>query len=271
MSASKEAPIGIIDSGVGGLTVAKSLRHGLPREHIIYFGDTARFPYGIKSTEMVRHNALQATDFLLKKGIKLLLIACNTIAASASQEIKKRCGQIPVLDVIEAGSREAVAQSTTTRRIGVIGTLATVGSGAYEKKILELDRDIQVFSRACPLLVPLAEEGWVDNSVARETLGIYLADLRGKQLDTLILGCSHYPLFKLLMKEIIEENVILVDSADAMASMTKEYLRNRKRLKKVGNGGLECFVSDKPQRFKSLAERFLGSKLNRVEIIGLKG
>ncbi len=158
--APEEAPVGIIDSGVGGLTVARSLVRELPNEHIIYFGDTARYPYGIKSTDIIRQYAYQITDFLLRRKLKLLLLACNSIAAAARDEIAKRCRHVPVLDVIEAGSREAVSRSTRSKRIGIIGTLATIGSGAYEKTIVKLDEEMQVFSRECPMLVPLVEEGW---------------------------------------------------------------------------------------------------------------
>ena len=170
MALSKDSPIGIFDSGIGGLTVAKSVAEYLPGEHIIYFGDTARVPYGIKSTDTIRQYALQITDFLLKKNVKIILIACNSVAASAANEIKKRCEIIPVMDVMDAGCKQAVAHSSGSGRIGVIGTLATIGSGAYERNIHNLDGTIQVYSRACPLLVPLAEEGWTDNHIAREVL-----------------------------------------------------------------------------------------------------
>ncbi|MBP3191325.1 glutamate racemase [Natronogracilivirga saccharolytica] len=272
MSSPKQAPIGIFDSGIGGLTVVKSVMNLLPNEHIIYFGDTARVPYGIKSTETIRQYALQITDFLLKKNVKMILIACNSVAAAASSEIKKKSRHIPVLDVIEAGTLAALSHSKSTRPgIGVIGTLATIGSGAYEEALHRQNTDIQVFSRACPLLVPLAEEGWTDNSIALDVLGTYLKDFQSKNLDAMILGCTHYPLFKKGISQILGEKIKIVDSAESIAVLAREHLEKAEQLHNGTEGSFHCYVSDKPQRFKLLAERFLGKKLNRVEIVNLKG
>ena len=271
MSSLKEAPIGIFDSGIGGLTVVKSVMNLLPNEHIIYFGDTARVPYGIKSTDTIRQYALQITDFLLKKNVKIILIACNSVAAAASSDIKMRSKHIPVLDVIEAGTRAAIARSDGKKpRIGVIGTLATIGSGAYERALHELDKGIQVFSRACPLLVPLAEEGWTNNSIATDVLKTYLSDFQSKNLDAMILGCTHYPLFKEGISKILGKEIDIVDSAESIAAMAQEHLQKKGNLAEEKDGYFDCFVSDKPQRFKMLAERFLGHKMNRVEIVNLK-
>ncbi len=270
MTSPKDSPIGIFDSGIGGLTVVKSVMNTLPNENIIYFGDTARVPYGIKSSDTIRQYASQITDFLLKKNVKIILIACNSVAAAAREDIKKRCGNIPVLDVIEAGTKTALSQSNGNRHIGVIGTLATIGSGAYEVSLRDLDKDIQVFSRACPLLVPLAEEGWNDNEIADEVLKKYLHDFKDKNLGALILGCTHYPLFKKAINRILGEELSIIDSADSIAEMTRNHLdTQKKRNNSTEKGTFECFVSDKPQRFKLLAERFLGKKLNRVEIVNL--
>lgn len=270
MNPSKESPIGIFDSGIGGLTVVKSVMEALPDEHIIYFGDTARVPYGIKSTETIRQYALQITDFLLKKNVKIILIACNTVAAAAREEIKHRSKKIKVLDVIEAGTKAAIAQSPEGGHIGVIGTLATVGSGSYEKTLHEMNPGTQVFSRACPMLVPLAEEGWTDNHIADEILKMYLTDFKNKDLDAMILGCTHYPLFKKSIGKIFGDELTIIDSAEAIAAMTREFLEKNNRLNKGDGRSFDCYVSDKPQRFKILAERFLGQKLNRVEIVNLK-
>ncbi|MEX2656414.1 MAG: glutamate racemase, partial [Balneolales bacterium] len=196
MAFSKKSPIGIFDSGIGGLTVVKSVIDQLPKEHIIYFGDTARVPYGIKSIETIRRYALEITDFLLKKNVKMILVACNSVASAARREIRKRSGAVPVLDVIDAGTKAAAISVASTKRIGVIGTLATINSGAYEQSLNELGNDISVISRACPMLVPLAEEGWTDNRIAMEILKMYLDDFHAQKLDALILGCTHYPLFK---------------------------------------------------------------------------
>jgi len=271
MATAKDSPIGIFDSGIGGLTVVKAVMEQLPDENIIYFGDTARVPYGIKSTETIRQYALQITEFLLKKNVKIILIACNSVAAAAQKEIREKCGKIPVLDVIDAGSSVAVASSRKTRQIGVIGTLATIGSGAYEKALKKLDGEINVFSRACPLLVPLAEEGWTNNHIANEVLKIYLEDFRNKDMDSLILGCTHYPLFKDRISQILGKELSIIDSAESISKLTREVLKKHQMLRNGSRGQFHCYVSDKPQRFKLLAERFLGNKLNRVEIVSIKG
>lgn len=262
------SPIGIFDSGIGGLTVVKAVRKALPGENIIYFGDTARVPYGIKSVDTVRQYALQITDFLLKKKVKMILIACNTVSAAAHDDVKTRCGKIPAIGVIEAGARATVEAGG--KHVGVIGTLATIGSGAYDRALADLDPGIKLYSRACPLLVPLAEEGWTDNEIARLTLKSYLDDLKDKKLDSIILGCTHYPLFRDGIAEILNEShTKIIDSAESIALMATEMLSEKKMLKTDGVGSFECYVSDKPQRFQQLAERFLGEKINRIEIVNL--
>lgn len=270
MTPEKNAAIGIFDSGIGGLTVVKSVMKALPNENIIYFGDTARVPYGIKSAETVREYALQIVDFLKRKEVKTILIACNTVASVAVDHIRKRASSIPVLDVITAGSEQALKESTQKKRVGVIGTLATVGSGAYETALQHKDPDYRVFSRACPLLVPLAEEGWTDNEITRMVLETYLHDVKQQDLDALILGCTHYPLFKTAIAEVLQnEQITIIDSADSIAEMTAIKLRELDLLNDQENGRFECYVSDKPQRFQQLAERFLGQTISRIEIVGL--
>ncbi|MDR9419365.1 glutamate racemase [Gracilimonas sp.] len=263
-----KAPIGIFDSGIGGLTVAKAVIDALPNEDIIYFGDTARVPYGIKSEETVRAYALQITNFLLKHGVKMILIACNTVSASAKEEIIQASGDIPVLDVITAGTHNAVSDPNR-RNIGVIGTLATVNSKAYVKAIHAHDPTVTVKQQACPLLVPLAEEGWIDNEVAIQTLHLYLDEFKDSGIQSLILGCTHYPLFKDVIPQILNgENVEIIDSADSIAMAAKEKLETLDLLNTSG-GQFQCFVSDRPQRFHELAERFLGKELNGVEVVTL--
>tara|TARA_R110000868_G_scaffold294140_1_gene554742 strand:+ start:115144 stop:115950 length:807 start_codon:yes stop_codon:yes gene_type:complete len=268
VSTTDSAPIGIFDSGIGGLTVAKAVMEVLPNEDIIYFGDTARVPYGIKSEETVRMYALQITEFLLKKGVKMILIACNTVSASAKDEIIQAAGNIPVLDVITAGTETAISQSVHAR-IGVIGTLATVNSQAYVKAITEIDREVEVIQQACPLLVPLAEEGWIDNEVAKQTLSYYLEAFKGKEIDSLILGCTHYPLFKKVIPEVLNGGEIkIIDSADSIAKTAKAELKKLDLLNEIG-GDFKCYVSDRPQRFQELAERFLGRRITEIEIVSL--
>jgi glutamate racemase len=268
VSTDKNAPIGIFDSGIGGLTVAKAVAKALPTEDIIYFGDTARVPYGIKSEETVREYALQITDFLLSKGVKMILIACNTVSASAKNEIKEKTGSLPVLDVITSGTEMALKQ-TPNNHIGVIGTLATVNSKAYEKSIHALNSEIKVTQQACPLLVPLAEEGWIYNEVATKTLENYLTAFDKSDINSLILGCTHYPLFKKAIPSILKsQNIKIIDSADSIALTAKNTLSTLELLNSKG-GEFQCFVSDRPQRFQELAERFLGRKISDVVVTHL--
>lgn len=268
MTNSTHAPIGIFDSGIGGLTVAKAVMEALPEEDIIYFGDTARVPYGIKSEETVRAYALQITEFLLHKGVKMILIACNTVSASAKQDIIEAAGDIPVLDVISAGTETALSQKET-KSIGVIGTLATVNSKAYERSLKEYRPEAEVIQQACPLLVPLAEEGWIENEVARQTLSHYLEVFRHSSIDALILGCTHYPLFKKVIPEVLQSSEVkIIDSAESITRSAKQYLAE-KDLTNTKGGSLHCFVSDRPQRFQELAERFLGRRVDNMQIITL--
>jgi len=267
-----QAPIGIFDSGIGGLTVVKAVMETMPNENIIYFGDTARVPYGIKSIETIREYALQITDFLLKRNIKLILIACNSVSAVANQEIKDYCGAIPVLDVVEAGALAALEAPSENHHIGVIGTLATIGSEAYDKSIHSKNNLKKIYSRACPLLVPLAEEGWINNEISALVLHEYLKDFKDKNLDSLILGCTHYPLFKTQIEDYLRDtNTKVIDSAISIAKMANALLKSQKLINQSTESGVfECYVSDKPQRFQALAERFLGKRLNRIEIVNLK-
>lgn len=268
MSTNKSAPIGIFDSGIGGLTVAKAVSEALPTEDIIYFGDTARVPYGIKSEETVRQYALEITDFLLSKGVKMILIACNTVSASAKNQIIKKATQLPVLDVITSGTAAALAH-LPNNHIGVIGTLATVNSKAYEDSIHHRNPDIKVTQQACPLLVPLAEEGWIENEIATKTLENYLSVFKNSNIDSLILGCTHYPLFKDIIPKVLNSDTIeIIDSANSIAQTAKQKLTQLDLLNSDG-GNFQCYVSDRPQRFQDLAERFLGRDISNVIVTHL--
>lgn len=271
MSNTNQAPIGIFDSGIGGLTVVKAVMEQLPHENIIYYGDTARVPYGIKSIETVREYALQITDFLLSQNVKAVLIACNTVSAAANKEVREHCGEIPVLDVVAAGTRAALETPSKSNSIGVIGTLATINSSTYDTAIHQVVPDKKIFSKACPMLVPLAEEGWTNNAISRMVVEEYLKDFRQKDLDALILGCTHYPLFKdEITRYLSESKTEVIDSALSIATMTRELLDEKGMLNSSEKPGeFNCFVSDKPQRFQQLAERFLGRKLHRIEISSL--
>lgn len=259
-------PIGVFDSGVGGLTVVRTLMERLPFEDILYFGDTARVPYGVKSAETITGYARQITDFLLRRNVKLLIIACNTMAAVAYEAVTS-LSQVPVLDVIDAGAR-AAASATRTKAIGVIGTPATINSNAYARAIHNYDNEIKIFSQACPLFVPLVEEGWFDHPVTRLTAAEYLKPVLAERIDTLVLGCTHYPLLKPLLQEVVGPGIRLIDSAEAMAAIAANLLAETG----LGNPRRTApeyrfFVTDVPHRFQTIGEHILGRTLSHVEIV----
>lgn len=258
-------PIGVFDSGVGGLTVVRALMERLPFEDIVYFGDTARVPYGVKSVDTIKHFTGQITEFLLEKKVKLLIIACNTMAAVAADVVKQLAQDVPVLDVIEAGARNAVAM-TRNRAIGVIGTPTTVNSNAYARSIHNLNPDVRVYSQACPLFVPLVEEGWLDHPVTRLTAQEYLKSVLAEKIDTLVLGCTHYPLLKPLLQELAGPDIHLVDSAVAMAEQTAQVLTEiglANPQRDLPN--YQYYVTDIPLRFQTIGERFLGRSLAHLQ------
>ncbi len=259
-------PIGVFDSGVGGLTVVRALMERLPFENIIYFGDTARVPYGVKSVETICRFACEITSFLLKNNVKILIVACNTMAAVAIEQISG-LSSVPVLNVIEAGASAAVS-ATRNKYIGVIGTPATINSNAYARAIHQLDTTVRIYSQACALFVPLVEEGWLDHPVTRLTAIEYLKPVICREIDTLVLGCTHYPLIKPLLQELAGNEISLVDSAEAMAEETARTLA-RMDLRNPGTTGAEyrfC-VSDLPLRFRTIGERFLGRALPDVRVV----
>jgi glutamate racemase len=266
MSATAAArPIGVFDSGVGGLTVVRALMERLPLENIVYFGDTARVPYGVKSVATIEHFTAQITEFLLQRDVKMLIIACNTMAAVAAAGVHRRAAGIPVLDVIEAGARAAVAASSG-RRIGVIGTPTTINSNAYARRMHELDPAVRVYSQACPLFVPLVEEGWLDHEVTRLTAQEYLRPVLAEEVDSLVLGCTHYPLLKPLLRDVAGPRVRLIDSALTTAELAAERLQHAGLARTSGGGADYRFVvSDVPLRFQTIGERFLGRSLGAVE------
>lgn len=258
--------IGVFDSGIGGLTVVRALMERLPFENITYFGDTARVPYGVKSVETISHFTTQIAGFLLEKDVKLLIIACNTMAAVAAQLVKD-LSAVPVLDVIDAGALGAVA-SSQSRRIGVIGTPTTINSNAYARAIHEYEPDMRIYSQACPLFVPLVEEGWLEHEVTRLTAQEYLRPVLAQDIDTMVLGCTHYPLLKPLLQEVAGTDVTLVDSAEAMAEQTAALLAER-QLANPGRGmpTYQFHVTDVPLRFQTIGERFLGRSLANVHVV----
>jgi glutamate racemase len=262
---SAEDAIGIFDSGVGGLTVVHALLAALPAEHLIYFGDTGRYPYGTKSAETVTRYSVENADFLAGRGIKLLVVACNTSSAVALPALESRY-DVPVVGVIMPGARAAVARSRN-RRVGVIATERTIASGAYQQALRTLDPGLEIYTRACPLLVPLAEEGWVDGDVPRSVVETYLGSLRRSGIDTLVLGCTHYPLLRAVIAEAMGEGVALVDSAEETAREVSAALA-AKGLARAGQGSTSFFVTDVPDRFVRIGQRFLGTRVEsavRVE------
>jgi len=262
-----KAPLGVFDSGIGGLTVARALFERLPRESVIYFGDTARVPYGPKSPDTVRRYSGEILNFLLGRGVKAVVVACNTSTAHALPYLKER-SSVPVVGVIEPGARAAVA-ATTTGTIGVIGTAGTVASGAYERAIKALRPDAKVHSQACPLFVPLVEEGWFEHPAAELIAREYLEPLKRARVDVLVLGCTHYPLLKPLLSRVMGAEVRLVDSAEETAKTVSEELE---RLGLLANGGSHehrFVVSDDEPHFRKVGALFLGEKLKQVEVVPL--
>ena len=256
-------PLGVFDSGIGGLTVVHALTKSLPHENIVYFGDTARVPYGPKSPQTVREYAAQDTDLLLSHDVKLIVIACNTVSAVALDVVQKR-SNVPVVGVIIPGAHAAVA-ATKKKRIGVIGTVGTIASNAYVNAIRQIDPAVQVFGQACPLFVPLAEEGWIDHKATELIAKEYLFPLTLEKIDTLVLGCTHYPLLHTVIGNVLHHTVTLIDSGEAAASMVASVLDEHKlRNPSTLKPNLQFYVSDIPQKFSEVGERFLGQKLGRV-------
>lgn len=252
--------IGIFDSGVGGLTVVQRLLAALPHEHLVYLGDTARHPYGTKSAAVVTRYAIENTEFLAEKEVKLVVAACNTASAVALDALSERF-KVPVIGVIEPGAR-AAASTTRNRKVGVIGTEATIASGSYTRALRALDPHLEIYSRACPLFVPLAEEGWVENEVARQAVALYLASLRRSRIDTLVLGCTHYPLLAAAVASYMGPEVQLVDSATETARVVADTLAMHGLARADGIGSVSFFVTDVPDRFVRIGGRFLGSAVD---------
>ncbi len=260
--------IGIFDSGVGGLTVLREIVRALPQEDTVYLGDTARVPYGTKSPETVTRYARQIAAFLVSRDIKLLVVACNTATAVALETLQAELS-IPVVGVIEPGARRAAAVSRSGR-VGVIGTEGTIRSSAYAKAIKQINPDIEVVTQSCPLFVPLAEEGWTDNEVARLAARIYLAPLQEQGVDTLVLGCTHYPLLKQTIGEIMGDGVTLVDSAAETARTVAAILAEQQLLRPAAEqGNHHYFVTDIPAGFIRVGNRFLGGQLGDVYQVNL--
>ncbi len=260
-------PIGVFDSGLGGLTAVREIFRQLPSETVVYFGDTARLPYGNKSRETVTRFSLEITSFLVRQNVKCVVVACNTASSHAIEALRARF-DVPVIGVIEPAARAAVAASPHGR-IGVVGTLATVGSHAYAEAITRLAPGAGVLQRACPLFVPLVEEGWLDHPVTRLVAEEYLAELRQAALESLILGCTHYPLLAPLLADLMGPAVTLVDSGAEAARATAALLAERGQLAEGRAPRHQFFLSDEPRRrsFARVAESFLSRPLPHVTVV----
>ena len=262
------APIGVFDSGVGGLTVFRAVERRLPDESLIYLGDTARIPYGVRSAATVERYALECATFVQSKGVKAIVIACNTASALAANYLRSKCS-VPVVGVIRPGSRRAVEQ-TRNGHIGVIATEATVTSGAYERAMLAIRSGLEVTSRACPLFVPLAEEGWLNHPVTFQVAEEYLAELRQSRVDTLVLGCTHYPILRPVIERILGDQISYVDSGEAVAETLAQMLEEQGLVCQSGAPPTEEFyVTDSALRFRRVAELFLGRPLESVDTVEL--
>lgn len=262
------APIGVFDSGVGGLTVVRALRDLLPNERLIYFGDTARVPYGTKSEPTIRRYAAEDAALLLRYEPKLIVVACNTVSALALDVVEAMANGIGVLGVIKAGARAAL-ETSVEKRVGVIGTQATIASYAYQRELHRLNADASVFAKACPLFVPLAEEGFATHEATRLIAKEYLAELLDSRIDALILGCTHYPILKPVIQDVVGKTVALIDSAEAVAREVKAYLTQKGLLSDAPPEPPRVLVSDVPQRFRAIAERFLGVELGEIELVDI--
>lgn len=262
-------PIGVFDSGIGGLTVVKEIMDALPNEDIVYFGDTARVPYGSKSKETVIKYSFQCIRFLLEKGVKAIVIACNT-ASAASMDAALQSFDIPIVGVVEPGAVTA-CRVTKTNKIGIIGTESTVSSGAYETAIYRINNSVNMILKACPLFVPIAEEGWQDTEVARLTAEKYLSDLRESDIDALVMACTHYPLLESTIAGVMGKDIRLVNPAYETAQVL-EHMINSNGLKneRPRRAEYKYYVSDNPVRFKNVGENFLHKPVGWVEKIDIE-
>jgi len=264
-----DAPIGIFDSGLGGLTVTRAIADRMPSEHLLYLGDTARVPYGTRSPETILRYARSCARVLQNRGIKLLVVACNTVSAVALDMLRVEL-DIPVLGVIEPGAR-AVVRASQQHRVGVLATAGTVASGAYPRAVAAVDSRCEVFARPAPLLVPLAEEGWIDGEVPTLVIDRYLSELSQHRVDSIVLGCTHYPLFRPLIdaraRALCGEKTLVVDSAQATAAELHALLIERELGRPAdAQGSLRMFVTDMPGRFSEVASRFLGHSLEGLHV-----
>lgn len=272
---SDKRPIGIFDSGVGGLTVAREVFKLLPQENVVYFGDVGRTPYGGRSKEIITHFTRQDLTFLIEQNVKFIICACNTVSSVALDEVQKDY-RMEMIGVIEPGARAAV-EKTKSGRIGVVGTQATINSNAYARFIHKIDPKLKVFSLACPLFVPLVEEGYINKDATRLIARDYLQTMLDVDIDTLVLGCTHYPLLKDVIGAVMGDGVVLVDSGEVIAKEVSRFLADKDLLNPQSSqnpgpsGEQKFFVSDVPDKFTNLASRFLGQPVDKVTRVDISG
>ncbi len=270
-----DCPIGIFDSGVGGLTVAREIFHILPHEDIVYFGDVGRYPYGGRSRDIITAFTRQDVALLNEHNVKFIICACNSASSVALDEVSAE-QNVEMIGVIEPGAKAAI-EKTTTGRIGVIGTHATIGSNAYARIIHSIDPKAKVFSLACPLFVPLAEEGYIDKEATYLIARDYLQTMQDVDIDTLVLGCTHYPLLKHVISDVMGDSVSLIDSGEetareALRRLGKSELLNPKMTQyPAPEGEHKFFVSDVPEKFSAVANRFLGRTIDRITRVDISG
>ena len=262
----KKLPIAVFDSGFGGLSVLKEIIKILPNENIIYFGDNGRAPYGTKSGETILNYAIDAMDFLIKKEVKLIVIACNTASAYAYNTLKNTY-KIPILEVIKPASNVAV-EITKNNNVGIIGTMATINSNIYTKTIKNINKNINVFNQACPIFVPLIEEGWIDKSITKDVVKEYLKYFDDKNIDTLILGCTHYPLIENIISEYFNNKINLINSGEEVSKNVKDELEKLDLINNENkNPVYKFYTSDDINKFKKLGSLFLGQEIIDIEKI----
>jgi len=268
MNGDARKPIGVFDSGIGGLTVVHELVTRLPNEEIVYLGDTARLPYGTKSPETVLRFSRENLAFLKRRNVKIIVVACNTASSVALPKLLEE-EHVPLVGVLLPGAR-AAARTTKTKRIGVIGTTATIRSGAYERALWELEPRIKIWSRACPLFVPLVEEGWHEDEITYLTARRYLSPMADFGADTLVLGCTHYPVIRDVLARVIGPGVTLVDSAHETAAEVERVLEQENLRSNADRPGtITVYVTDIPYLFKEVGERFLRRPMEHVERVDL--
>lgn len=262
-------PIGVFDSGLGGLTVLKAINKHLPNEDIVYFGDTARVPYGQRSKETIMKYTFQAINFLLEQDVKAIVIACNTATARALNEAQNKYDNI-IIGVIEAGATSAV-KYTKNKVVGVIGTAATISSNAYVEEIHKLDKDVEVIGKACPLFVPLVEEGWANEEISKTAAHMYLDELVAKGIDSLVLGCTHYPILKRTIGGVVGKDIKLINPARETALSIKNILKENNMLNQDENiGKCKYFVSDINEQFANVAAEFLKRDIDNIERVEIQ-